>query len=316
MFELGRWAQRIADDMKTGRLSAKFTYEQFKDEVKKIPTDTDFSRLAKYAVAERKAKEDAEIALKIVSTTGYNSSNDDSDMEILDHSKDSLVIITTGEKNAYSSTIASKKRGDIKPNHDPHRAASKKPKIPLVDYSDCSMSQLKEKCKVYGLAQSGSKPILIERLQGPHPPKVWLRRKQQKEYVPERHNVAGTALLVALYLHEQQVLAPLTSLRLSHTNNNNNEYLGLTKDELYVKAEGLEITKNPFSGGTTQTGPFHYDGWSSMSKLLSGDPALVIKRKNRYKLTRSSDIAGYSIAQAMHGWCHQHGNCSCGNPGL
>lgn len=30
---------------------------------------------------------------------------------------------------------------------------------------------------------------------------------------------------------------------------------GLTKDELYVKAEGLNITKNPFSGGTMQTVP-------------------------------------------------------------
>lgn len=87
----------------------------------------------------------------------------------------------------------------------------------------------------------------------------------------------------------------------------------LTKDELYAMAEELNITKNPFSGGTTQTGPYLYDGWSNMSNLLCGDPALVQKVKGkRYKLTRSCDIAGYPVAKAMHHWCHQHGTCPCG----
>jgi hypothetical protein len=48
---------------------------------------------------------------------------------------------------------------------------------------------------------------------------------------------------------------------------------GLTKDEVFVKAEeGLHmITKNPFSGGSTQTGrPYHCDGCSSMGPLLKG----------------------------------------------
>jgi hypothetical protein len=59
-------------------------------------------------------------------------------------------------------------------------------------------------------------------------------------------------------------------------------------------------------------GPYHYDGWSSMSSLLKGDPALVILSKKRYKLTRSCNLAGFSIAQAMHKWCHEHDNCPCG----
>lgn len=109
--------------------------------------------------------------------------------------------------------------------------------------------------------------------------------------------MCGTAILVALYLHEKEV---------------GQGAAGLEKDELYCKAEGLNISKNPFSGGTTQTGPYQYDGWASMSKLLHGDPALVTKVKGKYKLTRSCDIAGFPVAQSMHWWCHQHHNCPCG----
>ena len=114
-----------------------------------------------------------------------------------------------------------------------------------------------------------------------------------------RHNVGGSALLVALYLHEREV---------------GHETAGIIKENLYTKAEELNITKNPFSGGTTQTGPYHYDGWSNMAQLLIGDPALVIKKNNKFKLTSSSDIAGREIARAIHTWNHEHENCPCGNP--
>jgi len=148
------------------------------------------------------------------------------------------------------------------------------------------------------LAKSGSRDDLMERLRSPRPPLLWIRRQQSKLYVP-RHNVASTALLVALYLHEQQT-GP--------------ENQGMTKDELYVKAEELNITKNPFAGGTTQTGPHHYDGWSSMRQLLNGDPALVVRVKgSRYKLTRSRDLAGFEFGKVVHQWCHESKNCPCGN---
>jgi hypothetical protein len=168
-------------------------------------------------------------------------------------------------------------------------------------YSGWTKTELETMCVKVGLPKTGNRLKLLERLRGPHPPKVWLQRKQK--FVPERYNVAGTALLVALYLHErrQQVGLPDTGAA-----------GGMTKDELYPAAEALNITKNPFSGGTTQTGPYHYDGWSSMGKLLKGDPALVIMKMGRYKLTRSCDIAGYPVAEAMHRWCHAHNHCSCG----
>jgi hypothetical protein len=177
------------------------------------------------------------------------------------------------------------------------------------DYDGCTQKELQTLCLQVGLPKTGPRNKLIERLRGPHPPKVWLQRKQKGEFVPERYNVAGTALLVALYLHERKQQQGSSSAAVSCP--------GMTKDELYPAAEELNITKNPFSGGTTQTGPYHYDGWSSMSKLLQGDPALVIMKKGgKYKLTRSCDIAGYPVAQAMHRWCHAHNHCSCGQEEL
>lgn len=167
---------------------------------------------------------------------------------------------------------------------------------PDDEYVLWKKSELEAECASVGLAKTGSRLDLIERLRGPRPPKVWLERKRLGQYVPSSYNVAGTALLVALFLHEED-----------------NGVGGITKDELYVKAEGLNITKNPFSGGTTQTGPYHYDGWSTMKFLLSGDPALATRKNGKYKLTRSCGIAGYPLGKAMHLWCHEHGNCSCSN---
>ena len=137
---------------------------------------------------------------------------------------------------------------------------------PSGEYEDWSTSQLQARCVEYGLPKGGKKQDLIDRLRGPKPPKVWLERKKKGEYVPERYNTGGTALLVALYLHEREV---------------GSEALGMTKEELYPRAEELEISKNPFSGGTTQTGPYHYDGWSNMAKLLKGDPPLVVQKKHK-----------------------------------
>ena len=112
-----------------------------------------------------------------------------------------------------------------------------KSSVPGNEYEEWTSSQLKAKCEEYGLPKAGKKNELIARLNGPRPPKVWLERKKKDEYVPVRQNTGATALLVALYLHERDQGSG-----------------GMTKDLLYAKAEGLGISKNPFSGGTTQTG--------------------------------------------------------------
>lgn len=257
MFELARWTERVARELKCGTLKVQYTYAEFKREVAKIGATVDFSRLAKDYM------EQSQEALKR-SAAEANVVNDSQ--------------LSPTEKASGKGYAA-----DVEKD----------------EYSDYSTIELQAACKTAALAKSGTRKVLLERLRGPHPPKLLLKRKQKGEFVPERHNVGGSALLVALYLHEREV---------GHDN------AGIIKEDLYTKAEELNITKNPFSGGTTQTGPYHYDGWSNMAKLLIGDPALVIKKKYKFKLTSSNDIAGREIAKAIHTWNHEHENCPCGNP--
>lgn len=277
MFELSRWAQRAAAEIKAGALRAEYTYAEFKEKVAEIPKQTDFSRIAKYHMHQEQLQSAAESkadggSLEVLSATGNQSSSHSSDV------RTSSSLGKPPSKKKWSGRIC---KDD--------------------EFNGWTKLALQDECAAAGLPKTGSREDLVARLEGPRPPKLWVKRRRMKQYVPERHDVAGTALLVALYLHETDVGA---------------NDVGLEKSQLYTKAEGLNITKNPFSGGTTQTGPYHYDGWSGMAKLLVGDPALVIKKKNRYKLSRSCDIAGYKIAEAMHAWCHQHNNCPCGELGL
>jgi hypothetical protein len=83
----------------------------------------------------------------------------------------------------------------------------------------------------------------------------------------------------------------------------------MPKEELYALAESLDISKDPFSGLVTSH--FKYDGWSSMSDLRSGEIPLIILKRGHFKLTTSCNIAGYTFAEAMHIWCHEHNNCKC-----
>jgi hypothetical protein len=242
MFELARWASRVAQDVQARRVNARYTYQQFKEKVAMIPDTMDYSRIAKDHAATRPKAATASSAPQQVSRKASPEATEAND-----------------------------------------------------DYASWKKCELEAECEAAGLAKTGTRSALIDRLRGPRPPKIWLERKRQNQYVPASYNVGATALLVALFLHEEEM----------------GSSDGITKDDLYVKAETLNITKNPFSGGTTQTGPYHYDGWSSMSSLLSGDPPLVFQKKGKFKLTRNSDIAGYPIAQAMHQWCHDHRNCMC-----
>ena len=289
MCKLGRWSKRIAEEMRTGVLTAQYTYSQFREEVKKIPPDTDFSRLAKYAAAR---KEEAAVAAS-ASKRAHVETDSNNDIDVLE----TLTLPADLKEPAIRSSPNARTPPTIKPTSSDQQVAVKKAKTDSDPYEGFTAEQLRRKCVECGLSKSGKVCDMKVRLNGPHPPNVYLRRKQAGQYVPKSFNVAATALLVALYLHEKDAAEG---------------DLGMTKEELYVKAEGLHITKNPFSGGTTQTGPYHYDGWSSMKPLLTGDPALVIFSRKRYKLTRSSELAGYSFAEAMHKWCHQHNNCPCG----
>jgi len=233
MFQLSRWVQRVANEMKEGKIRAQYTYSEFKKRMAAIPKQTDFSRLAKYHMQERLTREAA-------AKHGMAGVDSDSDIEVL--SKSSNSPNSPMRSSDSKKTAASSMERPIK-----KRKASNDGDDKDDEYVGWKKSALMDECAEAGLPKTGSRADLVARLKGPRPPSVWLERKRKKEYVPQSYNVAGTALLVALYLHENEV-GP--------------ENTGITKEELYVKAEGLEITKNPFSGGTTQTGPYHYDGWS------------------------------------------------------
>lgn len=342
MFELSRWAQRVGQDVQTGRLTSKYTYEEFKTQVKKIPPGTDFSRLAKDAMETKQFAQAAVAKYKRpLSNVGNHDDDMESDIEVLEPS---MLTYERGKENDSNLVSSPKKRPKIMdrvvpPTAQPVKATpresvpSKKSefakkmqaikdravpppvqsrkatqnesatsKKSACDYGKMSISDLQKQCEAVGLAKSGSKAVLMERLNGPHPPPEWLDRKLAGQYVPFSYDSGATALLVGLYLLEKERGTGHDGF--------------FEKDVLYSKAEELCITKNPFSGGTTQTGPYHYDGWSNMSKLLEGDPPLVLRRKNRFKLSRCCSTAGYQLAIALHTWCHQHNKCNCGGVDL
>ena len=327
MFELARWSAKIAEEMKSGVLTARYTYAEFNEKVKEIPRGTDFSRLAKYEM-QRREQESSPPAASAKRSYQNADLDSDSDIEILEVSSpprmDNRKPAARPTSQRKSPLIDRKKkaaertfsRGDIasladKPTmcvgagassekkKEARPSSTKKAKT-STDYSDWTKKELEDECVKCGVPKTGKKAVLIERLQTPHrrPPEIWLRRKRAGEYVPSSHNGGNTAVLVALYLHEKEA---------------GDDNRGLSRNELYAKAESLCITKNPFCGGTTQTGPYHYDGMSGLKDLLNGDPPLVKMRKREgYKLTRCSEIAGYPVAEALHKWCHAWGNCSCG----
>lgn len=300
MFELTRWAEAIGNDVRSGKLKLQFTFQEFKEKVKEIPGQTDFSRLAKYHkgllspqkespvvnqsnISQPASKtvlstnsEPVSIFNRTLSQSGTKamqetidlcSSDDDSSGTVQQKSYKSVPTPVFDRRRPLTLTTDV----HVEPRFKPSSAVKvymdsttitqspleKKRKRSCTengdDLEDLSIAELRARCVELGLAKSGTKSQMLERLTGPKPPKVWLERKKRGEYVPSRYDTGASALLVALYLHERTV---------SEESN-----LGLSKEELYSRAEALQITKNPFSGGTTQTGPYHYDGWSKSAQL-------------------------------------------------
>eukprot|EP00934_Nitzschia_sp_Nitz4_P007927 Nitzschia sp. Nitz4//scaffold171_size48012//30994//33696//NITZ4_007129-RA/size48012-processed-gene-0.15-mRNA-1//-1//CDS//3329538713//7917//frame0 len=162
-------------------------------------------------------------------------------------------------------------------------------------YKGWKKPELERECEKWGLTKTGSKADLIARLCGPRPPSQWLQRKQAGLYVPTRYDTCATAILVALFLHQQRQPG----------------FKGLRKEEIIPLAEGLDISRTPFTG--TGRGKFEYDGWSCMNSLTKGEAPLVITEKGgRFKLTSlNGDMSGLCLAEAMHQWCHRYGKCKC-----
>lgn len=56
-----------------------------------------------------------------------------------------------------------------------------------------------------------------------------------------------------------------------------------------------------------------YDGFSGMSTLKTGDPALVTMKKKLYCLTtQPQGLSGRDVALALHILAHREGHCRCG----
>ena len=271
MVKLSHWATRVLKDFQQGKLEAKYSFEEFQREVEKIPYNTDFSRIAKDMVKSR-----------LNDTPELKANSNQSNVSSSSFTKKAKVQtkLSFGLEKATSTV-------QIKPPPN-------KIKTTENQYQGWTVTQLKEECAKYGLPKTGKKADLIDRLNGPRPPKILLERKARGYYVPSRYNTCATALLVGLWLEQRK---------------NEVDWKGLTKDELYPLAESLDISKDPFSG--VATGAFKYDGWSSMSDLKGGEIPLVVLKRGYFKLTTHCEVAGLSLAESLHGWCHQHGVCSC-----
>mmetsp|Transcript_12685 Transcript_12685/g.19500 ORF Transcript_12685/g.19500 Transcript_12685/m.19500 type:complete len:296 (-) Transcript_12685:93-980(-) len=261
MVELSRWAVHVLQDYRQGQIKAEYSLEEFEREVKKIPRETDFSKMAKDMAKSKRSVQ--------VETTSNASAK-----------KNKKITIQT---TLFPSS------GKLKAD-----SVSKPKDTGSSQFSGWTVAKLQKQCVEWGLPKTGKKADLIVRLSGPRPPKLLLERKAKGCYVPSRYNTCATALLVGLWL-EQRTAGP--------------DWKGMTKEELYPLAESLDISKDPFSG--VATGPFKYDGWSSMSDLRSGEIPLVVLKRGHFKLTTSSEIGGFHLAEALHSWCHEHGICSC-----
>ena len=281
MFELCRLAESVAGEVQNGKLPLKFTYDEFVKEVDKIPKETDFSRLAKDYARERKRR--GEEVGKESSTVDLISDEESNDW----HEKDLCPIILDKRLQA-TERRPTVDRSDCRPNTA--RGAQKRFRLNEVsklkasgrrfedamylnaaslmcdakttafpisvdavglnatknEYIKWMTSALREKCVELGMKKTGSKAELIERLLDVtnHPPPVYRLRQQRGLYVPSKIDTASTAILVAIQI--QQDGAPVGV----------EQFGGSTKDDIYVMANKIDIKKDPFCGGTTQTGPY------------------------------------------------------------
>ncbi|CAJ1953918.1 unnamed protein product [Cylindrotheca closterium] len=305
LHELSKWAKTIDQQVETGILKPKYTYEEFREEVSKIPPNTDFSRIAKDHYRQRKERDIAQETIVVV-----DSSDDDNDDDADDGNKNGSDLPTPQNHHSLAQSVASKplpsiasvvKRSSSTTAIDiakeiKQRATTAFPKAEHPDYSKWTRAALVKECLQIGLTKSGSRHDLIQRLQGPRPPTLWIQRKTQGHWVPARPDSSGTALMVALWLLQQE---------------HPTETEGFRKADICKKADKLNISREPFVGGKKSFGQF-YDGWSSCTYCRKDPYPLVENRKyHKFRLTREGAFAGLPLAEQLHEWCHIHNTCSC-----
>ena len=257
MAKLVELSKSVANDYRDGKLNAEMLYEDFIQRIKNIPSGVDFSKVAK------------------------------------DHQRQRI----TNTRDASQDNVDTIPPGDLSRNVSAPKCNTTNESVVDDTYESWKLQQLKAECEKYGLPKTGRKEDLVQRLRGPRPPKAWLQRKKANLYVPTRFDSCGSAILVAIWLHQRR--------------ENSESWKGLEKDDIITVAESLKISKDPFTG--TGKGSFDYDGWSCMGPLKEGQSPLVWRQKGGFfKLTTvGGEESGFQVAGAIHKWCHDNGKCLC-----
>ncbi len=263
MFEICRWAASVAKDVQSGRLKLEYTYNDFLEKIDAIPKNVDFSRLAKYHAKERK-----EWAVDLMSDNekdfgyGGNLSPIVLDKRLQKAEKRKAREISTDNSSKasarkrfklqecnkiepWSRFLDSGSSSTALPAHDRNNTIQPSNEG-MNEYSKWTASALRHKCVEFGMKKAGSKAELIERLMDPtnRPPPVYRLRQQRGLYIPAKLDTSSTAILVAIQIAQDNAAVGVEN------------YVGATKDEIYVMADKIDIKKDPFCGGTTQTGPY------------------------------------------------------------
>jgi hypothetical protein len=276
MAKLVQLTRSVADDYRNGKLSAKFTFEEFMKRVHAIPRGVDFSRIAKDHQTRRTSDNGESLVTKEAISEKSNRTNP-SDIE---------------NRHCDESVAAA-------------AAAAVKKNEPISDhrYNSWKVLQLKEECEKYGLPKTGKKSELVARLLGPRPPEAWLQRKKANLYVPARYDTCGSAILVSIWFHQRQQSSVDT-------------WKGLEKEDIITLAESLNISKDPFTGtgkglfnydGWSCMGPLR----EGQSPLIWREKGGFFKLT-----TMGGDLSGFQVAEALHDWCHAHQKCRCKELGL
>ena len=268
MIELSRWAESVTRDVQSGKLPLKYTYDEFLKEVDKIPQEIDFSRLAKYHAQQRKLA-----TVDLISDGDSHGGHEENlfpivlDDRLRKAEKRPALEDSVGSQSNMGASkrvkldkfnaIESRERSignggypgsisAIASRIHPTETNESRTDEGGNDYANWTSTALREKCVKLGMKKGGSKTKLIERLLDPanRPPSVYLLRKQRSLYVPAKVDTASTAILVALQIEQDSASIGVE------------KYGGATKDQIYVMAEKIDIKKDPFCGGTTQTGPY------------------------------------------------------------
>lgn len=163
-------SRSVSQDYRNGKFKVDFTYEDFMSQVRAIPRDVDFSRIAK----------------------DHKSSARDTENHGAPNGSQGGHLHASALNEMAPLRVARAEAGGMEQSNQKSR------------YDSWKLPQLKEECEKFGLPKTGKKGDLIARLLGPKPPNAWLQRKKANLYVPMRYDTCASAILVSIWLHQRR----------------------------------------------------------------------------------------------------------------